>query len=134
MTRSPRLIHLSHEHASALKLALAVRALTPDDPTSLPAVAQRIRDTFERELVGHFEEEEKHVLPRLEAAGRADLAERTRRDHDRLRELAAALANPSVEGVRAFAAALTAHVAFEENIVWEALEPGAGMSFDPEAI
>ncbi|QSI77627.1 MULTISPECIES: hemerythrin domain-containing protein [Niveibacterium] len=134
MTRSPRLIHLSHEHASALKLALAVRALTPEDPSALPAVAQRIRDTFERELSAHFEEEEKHVLPRLEAAGRTELAERTRRDHERLRELADALATPTVEGVRAFAAALTAHVAFEENIVWEALEPGAGMSFDPDAI
>ncbi|GAA5178545.1 hypothetical protein GCM10025771_17950 [Niveibacterium umoris] len=128
------MIHLSHEHASALKLALAVRALTPDDPSALPAVAKRIRDTFERELMAHFDEEERHVLPRLETIGRADLAERTRKDHDRLRELAAALETPSVDGVRAFAAALSAHVAFEENIVWEVLEPGAGMSFDPDAI
>ncbi|MCX9155547.1 hemerythrin domain-containing protein [Niveibacterium sp. 24ML] len=134
MSRSPRLIHLSHEHASALKLALAVRALTPDDPSSLPAIAARIRETFERELSVHFQEEEHHVVPRLEAAGRHDLVERTRLDHDRLRELADQLSQPTVEGVRAFATALTAHVAFEENIVWEALEPGAGMSFDPEAI
>lgn len=134
MTRSPRLIHLSHEHASALKLALAVRALTPDDPSALPAVAQRIRETFERELAGHFEEEERHVLPRLEAAGRMELVERTRQDHARLHKLAKELETPTVEGVRAFAAALTAHVAFEENIVWEALEPGAGASFDPDAI
>lgn len=133
MKHNQRLLHLSEEHASALKLATAVRALSPEDESALPAVAQQVREVFKRELLPHFTGEEKFVVPRLIEIGRQDLVDQMRREHEHLVALIDALENPTAEGVYAFATALTAHVRFEENIVWEAIEPGAGMSFEDEA-
>lgn len=130
MQHSQRLIHLSHEHDSALKLATALRALTPEDESSLPRVAEQIRTSFAEDTLPHFEEEERLVVPRLIAMGRQDLVDRMREEHLQLHKLADALAQPTVEGIRAFAAMVTAHVSFEENILWEVLEPGAGAAFE----
>jgi len=132
MTISQRLIHLSQEHDAALKLAQSIRSLTPEDPSSLPDVAREIRKIFQEELVPHFADEERYVMPRLEAMGRDDLIERMRKEHRLLGDLADALQQPSNEAVRNFASMLTAHVSFEENIVWEELEPGAGAPFEAE--
>lgn len=110
---------------------MSIRSLIPDDPVALEHVARQISRSFEMELLPHFEDEERYVVPRLEALGLHDLVEQMRDEHDRLRIQAAALSEPSEEGIRLFARMLTAHVAFEENVVWEALEPGAGTPFDP---
>lgn len=132
-TRSQRLIHLSQEHASAFKLAMAVRNLAPEDESALPTVARQIRDTFQKELLPHFADEERYVVPRLAEIERQDLIGRMRAEHERLANLAAALAQPKVEDVQAFATLLSEHVCFEENVVWEILEPGLGHTFDLDA-
>ncbi len=130
MEHNQRLLHLSQEHASALKFAMAIRMLAPESESDLPAVAQRVRDVFEYELLPHFQDEERFVVPRLIALGRQDLVQRMRDEHNAMQALSDALANPSVELIHRFSSALSAHVGFEENIVWEALEPGAGVTFE----
>lgn len=134
MKLSPRLIHLSQEHDAALQLAVAVRSLSTDDDSALPAVAQQIRESFERLFLPHFADEEHYVVPRLEAIGRQDLIDRMRAEHEHLSALATALAQPTEEAIRSFAATLTEHVSFEENIIWEVLEPGAGAPFEIDAV
>ena len=131
MAISQRLIHLSQEHITALKLARSIRALEPEDPSCLPEVANAIRRIFREDLLPHFADEERFVIPALEALARQDLITRMRREHAELEQLANALEQPSSEAIHAFASLLTAHVAFEENTVWEVIEPGAGAPFDP---
>ncbi len=133
MEHNQRLIHLSQEHASALKLAMAVRMLAPENESDLPAVARRVREVFENELLPHFADEERFVMPRLAQIGRHDLIERMRAEHVELQKLVEALATPRAEDIHRFSAALTAHVGFEENIVWEVLEPGPGATFEAES-
>ena len=122
MPLSQRVLHLSLEHQTAMKLARGVRDLVPEDESALPAVADHIRQIFATDMLNHFADEERYVYPELLAIGREDLVERLRVEHNRLGELAAALAEPTAEGLEAFSDLLRAHVEFEENIVFEALE------------
>jgi len=122
MPLSQRVLHLSLEHQTAMKLARGVRDLVPEDESALPAVADHIRQIFATDMLNHFADEERYVYPELLAIGREDLVERLRAEHNRLGELAAALAEPTAEGLEAFSDLLRAHVEFEENIVFEALE------------
>ena len=122
MPLSQRVLHLSLEHQTAMKLARGVRDLVPEDESALPAVADHIRQIFATDMLNHFADEERYVYPELLAIGREDLVERLRAEHNRLGELAAALAEPTAERLEAFSDLLRAHVEFEENIVFEALE------------
>jgi len=122
MPLSQRVLHLSLEHQTAMKLARGVRDLVPEDESALPAVADHIRQIFATDMLNHFADEERYVYPELLAIGREDLVERLRVEHNRLGELAAALAEPTAERLEAFSDLLRAHVEFEENIVFEALE------------
>ena len=105
-----------------MKLASAVRELLPEDETALPDVAAQIRKVFESEILPHFAEEERQVIPKLAEIGRKDLADRTMAEHEELKRLIAALEQPSTEAIEAFAQALCAHVEFEEETCWEVLE------------
>jgi hypothetical protein len=71
----------------------------------------------------HFREEERFAVPKLRDLGRGDLADRTIDEHVKIRALIADLFSaPTGEKVRAFSAAMEAHVEFEEDVVWEVLE------------
>jgi hemerythrin-like domain-containing protein len=122
MPLSQRLLHLSLEHQTAMKLARGVRDLVPEDESALPAVAEHIRQIYASDMLNHFADEERYVCPELVAIGRQDLVDRLREEHNRLGELAAALSEPTPERLEAFSDMLRAHVEFEENVVFEALE------------
>ncbi|MGC3962958.1 MAG: hemerythrin domain-containing protein [Rhodocyclaceae bacterium] len=79
-------------------------------------------EVFETEMEPHFQEEERHALPRLRAIGRDDLADKVMEQHVELRRLIAALSQPDAATIAAFSKLLQEHVDFEENVVWEALD------------
>ena len=83
---------------------------------------------FDQAAPHHHEDEERHVLPLLRVAGRADLAERLHADHERMAAAWAALravlveiaagrwsAGAAFEPVAAFAALYRAHIACEDG-------------------
>lgn len=127
MKRDPRLHALSSEHHHALVLARrATRAAEGRDPDPAEMLAE-VRRRFEVELAPHFDVEEQLLLPALAALGERELTalvERTLEEHRRLRDLVAADARPEAiaERLGDFAALLTAHVRFEERVLFPAAE------------
>jgi len=104
-------------------LATAARDAMPQSEEDLPEFVRRISTIFEQEMEPHFQEEERHALPRLRELGRADLADRTFSEHQYMRGLIAQmLAHPSSQLIRDFSKAMQGHVEFEEGEVWEVLE------------
>ena len=90
----------------------------------------------------HHQDEERHVLPALRAAGQVDLAERIEREHVALAAAWAALRpglqaladaarapDPMLDGWAGFAAAYRAHAALEDSEVF----PRAGALLDAAA-
>jgi len=131
---SLRLKHLSQEHHAAMLLAYAARDAMPQDAADLPSFVAKVCEIFERELEPHFREEERFALPKLREIGRDDLADRTFSEHNTMRAMLIELERePTAEKVRAFSAAMEAHVQFEEDVVWEALEAALGHTPQPAA-
>lgn len=114
MKRTEALAGLSREHHGALVMAqrIAAGALSPAD----------LGRRFDRELNPHFLAEERFLLPFLERAGAAALAERTRREHDEMRRLAAAVEEGDADALASFGIALREHVRFEERELFVAVE------------
>ena len=110
MKRSPALLKLSREHHTALSLALRIER--GDNAVALLADLPGI---FSNELEPHFEEEEKTLLPRLQAAGEEALVGRTLADHKQLRLLVAQIAGGDAASLQPFGELLRAHVRFEER-------------------
>ncbi len=125
MPLSQRLLHLSLEHQTAMKLSRGIRELAPEDDSALPAVAEHIRQIYATDMVAHFQDEERYVCTALIEIGRQDLVDRMRDEHARLGELAEALAEPTAERLEAFADLLRNHVQFEEDEVFEVLDQHA---------
>ncbi len=124
---SLRLKHLSQEHHAAMLLAYAARDAMPQDEADLPSFVTKVCVIFETEMEPHFREEERFALPKLREAGRDDLAERTFSEHNAMRAMLVELERePTAEKVRAFSAAMEAHILFEEEVVWEVLEVALG--------
>lgn len=121
MKRDPRLRKLSSDHHSALVLA---RRLARHSGAWTAADGGTLRERFSRELEPHFHIEEEVLLPALREAGRADLAERTQRDHEALRELIAAAASPAADSTlaRRIGELLREHVRFEEQELFPSCE------------
>jgi hemerythrin-like domain-containing protein len=104
--------------------------------TNARSAAGDLMRYFDQAAPHHHEDEERHVLPRLEAGGHGQLADRLRADHRRmdqqwrgLRPLLVAL----VEGhapaggmpdIRDFAALYRAHIALEEGEAYPLTRPG----------
>lgn len=104
-------------------LAYAARDAMPQTEGDLPGFVKKVCVIFEDELEPHFREEERFALPKLREVGRDDLADRTLSEHVAMRAMLVELARaPTAEKVRAFSAAMEAHVEFEESVVWEVLE------------
>ena len=114
MKRVAALRDLSDDHHSALVIARRCKRATGGDD----ALWQRVREAFAGHLEPHFQIEDRHLLPALEAIGEARLAERIRADHAELRALASE-ASPTPATIRRFGAVLGEHVRFEEREVFE---------------
>ena len=116
MKRSPALTPLSRDHHHALSLAMqAGKAARSDDADQLQRAADNIRQHYRQTLQAHFAEEERALLPALAQAGNAQLVQRTLDEHAHLHQLMqhANLASPGL--LQDFAAAMSAHVRFEER-------------------
>ena len=119
MKRAQLLIQLSREHHTALVLAKHARALEAD------TVSQFLRDFKERwnnELVPHFAEEERTLLPALQTAGETALTERLLSDHQQLRALSQRLIDGEIGAGEPFGTLLAEHVRFEERELFPCYE------------
>ena len=123
MKRSESLKGLSREHHGALALASRVRRVAlAGDGAALAATLERVRVAFRSELLPHFEEEERRLLPVLEKDGQTDLVARTLAEHREMACLVASLPAGGADILLAFADLLGRHVRFEERELFPALE------------
>jgi len=119
MKRDERLKSLSRDHHHALVLA---RRATAEGHAAPPSLATELAATFEREIEPHFRVEEEVLLPALRAKGRADLVDRTVREHEELRTLALGAREGRTGLLEELGTLLTAHVRFEERELFPACE------------
>lgn len=113
MKRSSFLAPLSREHHGALVLAKRIAALAPDE-AALSQMCERVVHMFQTELVPHFAEEERYVLPAL-AHSDAGAVQRTLDEHAALADLAARVGAGDRGALMAFGLLLAQHVRFEER-------------------
>lgn len=132
--RTNALIPLSWDHHHGLDLARTVRATLAGDERlaapSLEALRALVAARWEAELAGHFADEEA-VLGPLGAQSEAleGLLARMRTEHAAIRALVGAVAaseGDDTEALARFADALTAHIRFEEQALFEAVERHLG--------
>lgn len=130
MKRSPELLPLSREHQSALSLALrAKRAAASGDGMAVLDLAAVVVHVAESELEPHFRQEEAGLLPALRRAGEVERVERTLREHQRMRDLAAQLAaHPDATALAEFGALLESHARFEERELFEVAQARLDLS------
>src|SRR4026209_2953282 len=98
MLRDRSLHPLSRQHQHGLALCVVVeRGLTADSsPENVAALAQKIRDSFEVELVNHFDREERLLFPAIrEYLGDMTIVEELVADHRRLEEMVGGLREPA---------------------------------------
>jgi hemerythrin-like domain-containing protein len=120
MKRHVTLLQLSREHHRALVLARRIEQF--DAAGSHQEILASVTSIFRRELEPHFQAEEADLLPRLGAAGELDLVQRTLREHQYLRALAARIAAGAAADLKPFGLALQAHVRFEERELFPVAE------------
>jgi len=117
--RVPELRDLSDDHHTGLALAKRCRkAGRATSDSSLKELCEQIHAAFVGHLQPHFQIEEQHLLPALEAIGEPALASRIREDHADLRAL---LDSETLdrECVQRFGQLLEAHIRYEEREVFE---------------
>lgn len=126
MKRDPNLQDLSRDHHHALVLARrAERASVDGDDDEVASMWEAVAAAFDADIGPHFEVEEQHLLPPLEAAEEEELVRHIRSDHQRLRELLAQTGNDR-ERLREFGQLLRVHVRFEESELFPAAEKVLG--------
>jgi len=119
MKRVDGLRELSDDHHTGLVLARRCKQAGGEDSELSPERAwAQVLDAFSRHLEPHFQIEEQHLLPALEAIGEAPLAERIREDHGALRALRSTGA-ASRALLERFGQLLEAHIRYEERQVFE---------------
>lgn len=125
MKRSPELRDLSEEHHYGLVAARSLRLAADGKPEELPRATAAFLETWEREVLPHFESEEAVLLPALAAAAGDDhpLIARTLAEHEALRRGARELAEAGgAERAAEVAAALHDHIRFEERLLFPEIE------------
>jgi len=113
MKRHPDLIELSREHHGALSLARRI-ALSEVGTSDWNALRARVIGPFRTELMAHFEDEEKRLLPLLEG-NELEAVGRLLAEHQALRGLLDAIKAGEADALRQFGLLLNAHVRFEER-------------------
>lgn len=121
MKRDIRLHGLSSDHHHALVLARRIRH-NFETAMADAALVETVLEVYRAELQPHFEVEESLLLPALADAGRLELVERTRSEHEALRAFLAAARAGQVDALERFASLLEAHVRFEERELFPACE------------
>lgn len=130
MKRDPNLQDLSRDHHHALVLARrAERAAETGADEEVASMWESIAHAFDSDLGPHFEVEEHHLLPPLEAAGEDELVGRIRSDHQQLRALCAQTGDDRGR-LRRFGELLREHVRFEESELF----PRAEKVLDPSEL
>jgi hypothetical protein len=128
MRRSAELAPLSRDHQHALEAALRLRRATPE---TVDSACAHFGAFFAREGREHFAIEEEHLLPALpeDDSEWAAAAARVRADHAAIRQRAAVLADGAantvadrVSAARELGERMTAHVRFEERVLFDLLE------------
>jgi len=123
MKRCPELQDLSREHHTALKLAVHLkRAVASGDEALIDEGCERTRLLFDSELLPHFREEERRLLPALESAGGSAVVARTLIEHRALQRLVREMDIPDPDILQRFAELIAEHVRFEENELFPAAE------------
>ena len=123
MKRAEALLKLSREHHTALSIAQrARRALAGGVAGDIESVAAEASRRFVSELEPHFLDEERWLLPALDAVGETALVTRTMDEHRRLRALAGELPGGGAVVLTAFAELLGDHVRFEERELFESAQ------------
>ena len=126
MKRHPALQQLSRDHHQALVLAKHLRDLPEDaDRGAMEGAAAEALGRWAAEVAPHFRAEEERLLPLLARAAGADhpaIAE-TLNQHVRLRALVQSLDEaPSAATLRDLGDRLRAHVRYEEDTLFPAVE------------
>ncbi|MCP5408914.1 MAG: hemerythrin domain-containing protein [Chromatiaceae bacterium] len=116
MKRHPSLRSLSSEHHTGLVLARRARKAADQDNSTQASTWTAIQHTFQSELEVHFQREEQSLLPALRAVGKVELVDRTLREHRSMRLL---IQENNPGNLASFAEALTAHIRFEEKVLFE---------------
>lgn len=120
MKRCPQLRKLSVEHQAALSLAVQVkRAAEKASQEELRPWVVQIQDRWWSELLPHFQAEESHLVPAMQAAGLSTLAERAIQEHRAIEDLVFDSNLPCRTRLTQFAELLRDHVRFEERILFE---------------
>ncbi len=114
MKRSQMLIKLSREHHAALVLARRAQTKLQNNDVTTKLMAD-FPSRWNNDLVPHFAEEERTLVPRLQAEGPSPLAERLLEDHGRLRLLSARIIAGESSVLPEFGKLLSGHVRFEER-------------------
>jgi len=117
--RVPELRDLSDDHHTGLVLARRCRqAGRAGSKLSPERVWDQVLEAFSSHLEPHFQIEDHHLLPALEAIGEVALAQRVRDDHTALRALRQSEAlSRSLLG--RFGQLLESHIRYEERQVFE---------------
>lgn len=125
MRRDPALIPLSHQHQHALALCVKIERALRSGRAEVSHWQDEVARLFASEIGYHFGSEEKVLFP---AAARqpalSALVDELLAEHQALREYArnAAAGKLTASDLRAFAAALSAHVRKEERVLFEKLQ------------
>ena len=122
MLRDPSLIPLSHQHHNGLALCVLIRRslAANSSPENVAALARRVIERYEIELVNHFEIEEKVLFP---ACGPMPIVNELVAEHRMLEDIVAELrVTPSAKLLEDFCALLTAHIRREENQLFEEVQ------------
>lgn len=123
MKRHPELVDLSREHQRALQLGVTGRRIAKArEAKAIQQFIENCMQAFTNEFEPHFQEEERDLIPRLQAAGETALAQRMLDDHAQLRQLADKLPDWEALDIEMFAECMIAHVRFEEREVFPRFE------------
>ena len=123
MPRVGLLLALSREHHFSLVMARdARRAAGEEDTVTLSAAIQRIEDHCRSVLAAHFEEEERLLAIAKEALDPASIA-RILAEHAELRLLGSEAYLEPAARLRRFGELLSAHVRYEERVIFPQLQP-----------
>lgn len=125
MKRHPAFQDLSRDHYVALNRSLQLRRAVEGHPGARPfahALAQ-LCDLWDHDgLKAHFLEEETDLVPVLRTHGGGALAQRMLDEHGALRHRFGALAQATPSDAALVAGLLTAHVRWEEDVVFQWLQ------------
>ena len=116
MQRHPALRQLSSDHHIGLVLARKARQAANGSLQDKRYAWTTVVDRFRTELEPHFQLEEDDLLPAMQRAGETLLVERTLTEHAGLRDL---VSGNRIEDLAEFAELLTAHIRFEEKVLFE---------------